>query len=54
MEQTVKNLKTHIERVEAELAQAREQIVLLTEAALVREREISRLREALEAIHANG
>jgi len=43
----VNNMKAHIARVEAELAQARETIVLMSEAALSQQQEIARLRGEL-------
>jgi len=46
----VNNMKAHIARVEAELAQARETIVLMSEAALSQQQEIARLRLSLELI----
>lgn len=45
----VNNMKAHIARVEAELVQARETIVLMSKAALSQQQEIARLKERLEA-----
>jgi len=44
----VNNMKAHIARAEAELAQARETIATMAALGLEREKEVARLREALK------